>query len=51
MWHCGFAGLTEMALNIVAMVATLQSGKQASAAELAAVQNISAEASKDFTLL
>src|SRR4029077_18207891 len=33
------------------MVATLQSGKQASAAELAAAQNISAEASKDLTLL
>jgi hypothetical protein len=43
--------LTQMALNIAAMVATLQSGKQASAAELAAVQNISAEASKDLTLL
>jgi hypothetical protein len=43
--------LTQMALNIAAMVATLQSGKQVSAAELAAVQNISAEASKDLTLL
>lgn len=43
--------LTQMALNIAAMVATLQSGKQASAAELAAVQNISAKASKDLTLL
>jgi hypothetical protein len=43
--------LTQMALNIAALVATLQSGKQISAAESAAIQNISAEASKDLTLL
>jgi hypothetical protein len=43
--------LTQMALNIAALVATLQSGKQISPAESAAIQNISAEASKDLTLL
>ncbi len=43
--------LTQMALNIAALVATLESGKQLSAAESAAIQNISAEASKDLTLL
>jgi hypothetical protein len=43
--------LTQMALNIAALVATLQSGKQLSPAEAAAIQNISAEASKDLTLL
>jgi hypothetical protein len=43
--------LTQMALNIAAMVTTLQSGKQLSPAESSAVQNISAEASKDLTLL
>jgi hypothetical protein len=43
--------LTQMALNIAALVATLQSGKQLSPAEAAAIQNISAEANKDLTLL
>ena len=43
--------LTQMALNIAALVATLQSGKQLSAAEATAIQNISSEASKDLTLL
>jgi hypothetical protein len=40
-----------MALNIAALVATLQSGKQLAPAEALAIQNISAEASKDLTLL
>jgi hypothetical protein len=43
--------LTQMALNIGAIVATLQSGKQISAAEATAIQNISAQASKDLNLL
>jgi DUF1680 family protein len=43
--------LTQMALNIAALVATLQSGKQLSPTEASAIQNISAEASKDLTLL
>jgi len=43
--------LTQMALNIAALVATLDSGEQLSAAETAAIQNISAEAGKDLTLL
>jgi hypothetical protein len=43
--------LTQMALNIAALVATLQSGKQLTPAETLAIQNISAEASKDLTLL
>jgi hypothetical protein len=43
--------LTQMALNIAALVATLQSGKQLTPAEGLAIQNISAEASKDLTLL
>src|SRR5712692_2132548 len=43
--------LTQMALNIAALVATLQSGKQLTPAEAQAIQNISAEASKDLTLL
>jgi hypothetical protein len=40
-----------MALNIAALVATLQSGRQLNPAEALAIQNISAEASKDLTLL
>jgi hypothetical protein len=40
-----------MALNIVALVATLQSGKQLTPSEAQAIQNLSAEASKDLTLL
>ena len=43
--------LTQMALNIATLVATLQSGKQISPAEAAAIQNISTEASKDLNLL
>jgi hypothetical protein len=43
--------LTQMALNLAALVATLQTGKQLSPAEALAIQNISAEASKDLTLL
>ncbi len=43
--------LTQMALNIAALVSTLQSGKQITPAEALAIQNISAEASKDLTLL
>lgn len=43
--------LTQMALNIAALVATLQSGKQLTPAEALAIQGISAEASKDLTLL
>ena len=43
--------LSQMALNIAALVATLQSGKQLTPAEALAIQNISAEASKDLTLL
>jgi hypothetical protein len=43
--------LTQMALNIGTIVTTLQSGKQVSSADAAAVQNISAQASKDLNLL
>jgi hypothetical protein len=43
--------LTQMALNIAALVATLQSGKQLTPSEAQAIQNVSAEASKDLTLL
>jgi hypothetical protein len=43
--------LTQMALNLGALVATLQSGKQLPPAEAMAIRNISAEASKDLTLL
>jgi hypothetical protein len=43
--------LTQMALNLAALVSTLQSGKQLSPAEAAAIQDISAEANKDLTLL
>jgi hypothetical protein len=43
--------LTQMALNLAALVSTLQSGKQLNPAEAAAIQTISAEASKDLTLL
>jgi hypothetical protein len=42
--------LTQMALNIGTIITTLQSGSQISAAD-AAVQNISAQASKDLNLL
>jgi len=43
--------LTQMALNIGALVSTLQSGKQLTPAETLAIQNLSSEASKDLTLL
>jgi hypothetical protein len=43
--------LTQMALNLAAVVAALQTGKQLSPAEGAAIQNISSEASKDLKLL
>jgi hypothetical protein len=43
--------LTQMALNIGALVSTLQSGKQLNPAEALAIQNLSSEASKDLTLL
>ena len=43
--------LTQMALNLGTIIATLQSGKQISAAEAAAIQNISVQASKDLNLL
>jgi len=43
--------LTQMALNIGTIIATLQSGKQISSAEAAAIQNISTQASKDLNLL
>jgi hypothetical protein len=40
-----------MALNLAALVTTLQTGKQLSPGEAVAIQNISAEAGKDLTLL
>ncbi len=43
--------LTQMSLNIATLVSTLASGKQASAADLAVIQNISAQASRDLNLL
>jgi hypothetical protein len=43
--------LTQMALNIATLVATLQSGQQIDPGEITAVQNISAEASRDLALL
>ena len=43
--------LVQMALNIASLVTTLQSGKQISPAEAAAIQNISAEAGRDLNLL
>jgi hypothetical protein len=43
--------LTQMALNLAALVATLQTGKQIAPGEALAIQNISAEASRDLTLL
>ena len=43
--------LTQMALNIATLVTTLQSGKQVDPADITAVQNISAEASRDLSLL
>ena len=43
--------LLQMALNIGSLVTTLQSGQQLNASEAQAIQNISAEASKDLNLL
>ena len=43
--------LTQMSLNIATLVSTLASGKQASAADLAVIQNISAQASRDLNFL
>lgn len=43
--------LVQMALNIGTTVTTLESGQQLSAADAAAIQNISAEATKDLNLL
>ena len=43
--------LLQMALNIGSLVTTLQPGQQLSASEAQAIQNISAEASKDLNLL
>src|SRR5436190_12258898 len=43
--------LTQMALNIATLVSTLASGKQASVADVAVIQNISAQASRDLNLL
>jgi hypothetical protein len=43
--------LTQMALSVAALAATLQTGKQLNPTEALAIQNISAEATKDLTLL
>jgi len=43
--------LVQMALNIGTVVTTLESGKQLTSAEAAAIQNISTQASKDLNLL
>lgn len=43
--------LTQMALNIATLVSTMASGKQANPADLAVIQNISAQASRDLNLL
>jgi hypothetical protein len=43
--------LVQMALNIGSLVTTLQSGNQLSATEAAAIQNMSAQASRDLNLL
>lgn len=43
--------LTQMALNIATLVSTLAAGKQASATDVAAIQNISVQASRDLNLL
>lgn len=43
--------LTQMALNIATLVTALQSGQQISTGEAAAIQNISAEASRDLNLM
>jgi hypothetical protein len=43
--------LTQMALNIGSLATTLQSGQQLTPAETAAIQSISAQASKDLNLV
>lgn len=43
--------LTQMALNIATLVSALASGKQANPGDVAVVQNISAQASRDLNLL
>jgi hypothetical protein len=43
--------LTQVALNMAALVARRQTGKQPNTGEALAIQNISAEASKDLPLL
>src|SRR5450755_440509 len=43
--------LTQMALNFASLAVTLQSGRQVNPADSAAIQNISAEAGKDLSLL
>ena len=43
--------LVQMALNLGTLVTTLQSNRQLTPAEAAAIQNISAEASRDLNLL
>lgn len=43
--------LTQMALNITTLVGTLTAGKQTNNAEMAVVQNISTQASRDLNLL
>ena len=43
--------LTQMALNIATLVSALASGQQASTADIAVIQNISAQASRDLNLL
>jgi len=43
--------LTQMALNVATLVSALASGKQASSADVAVIQNISAQASRDLNLL
>ena len=43
--------LTQMALNIATLVSTLAAGKQASTGDVAVIQNISAQVSRDLNLL
>jgi hypothetical protein len=43
--------LTQMALNIATLASTVASGQQASTADVATIQNISAQASRNLNLL
>lgn len=43
--------LTQMALNIATLVSALAAGKQANPGDVAVIQNISAQASRDLNLL